>query len=55
MVDCSPVPIIASGGITHVEDILAIKSLGSRIEGAIVGKALYEGKLDLQEALRAAS
>ena len=55
MVDCSPVPIIASGGITHVEDILAIKSLGSRIEGAIVGKALYEGKLDLQEALSAAS
>lgn len=51
----SPVPVIASGGITKVEDIRAIKSLGPRIEGAIVGKALYDGKLDLQAALAAAT
>lgn len=51
----SPVPVIASGGITKVEDIRAIKSLGPRIEGTIVGKALYDGKLDLQVALAAAT
>ncbi len=51
----SSMPVIASGGITKAEDIRAIKSLGPRIEGAIVGKALYDGKLDLQAALAAAA
>jgi phosphoribosylformimino-5-aminoimidazole carboxamide ribotide isomerase len=36
-----------------LEDLRAIRSLGPRIEGAIVGKALYDGKLDLQEAVAA--
>ncbi len=53
MVDFSPVPIIASGGITRVEDLLAIRSLGPRIQGVIVGKALYEGRLPLEAALQA--
>jgi phosphoribosylformimino-5-aminoimidazole carboxamide ribotide isomerase len=48
-------PVIASGGITRVEDIRAIKALGSGIEGAIVGKALYDGKLALEAAIAAAS
>jgi len=51
----SPVPIIASGGITRAEDVRAIRALGLRVEGAIVGKALYDGKLDLKDALAAAS
>ncbi|MDE3034433.1 MAG: 1-(5-phosphoribosyl)-5-[(5-phosphoribosylamino)methylideneamino]imidazole-4-carboxamide isomerase [Nitrospirota bacterium] len=51
----APMPVIASGGITKADDIRAIRSLGPRIEGAIVGKALYDGKLDLQAALAAAS
>ncbi|HXF91383.1 MAG TPA: 1-(5-phosphoribosyl)-5-[(5-phosphoribosylamino)methylideneamino]imidazole-4-carboxamide isomerase [Nitrospiraceae bacterium] len=54
VVDASAVPVIASGGIASVEDVLAIKALGSRVEGAIVGKALYEGKLDLAAAIAAA-
>jgi phosphoribosylformimino-5-aminoimidazole carboxamide ribotide isomerase len=49
----APCPVIASGGITRVEDLLAIQALGSRLAGAIVGKALYDGKLDFAEALRA--
>lgn len=53
MVGCSPVPVIASGGITCLDDLRAIQSLGSRIAGAIVGKALYDGKLDLTEAIQA--
>lgn len=51
----SPFPVIASGGITKVEDIQAIKALGPGIAGAIVGKALYDGKLDFTAALAAAA
>ncbi|MGH7206950.1 MAG: 1-(5-phosphoribosyl)-5-[(5-phosphoribosylamino)methylideneamino]imidazole-4-carboxamide isomerase [Nitrospiraceae bacterium] len=53
LVNWSPVPVIASGGISRVEDIRAIKALGPRVEGAIVGKALYDGKLDLKQAMAA--
>ncbi len=55
IVDASPVPVIASGGITSIEDITAIKALGPRIEGVVLGKALYEGKIDLRKAVAAAS
>lgn len=53
VVERSSFPVIASGGITRVEDLMAIRSLGPRIEGAIVGKALYDGKLDYRAALAA--
>jgi phosphoribosylformimino-5-aminoimidazole carboxamide ribotide isomerase len=43
--------IIASGGIRSVDDLLALRSLGCT--GAIVGRALYEGKLDLATAISA--
>lgn len=55
VVEWSPFPVIASGGISRLEDLQAIKALGSRIEGVIVGKALYDGKLDLKVAALAAS
>jgi phosphoribosylformimino-5-aminoimidazole carboxamide ribotide isomerase len=55
IVEASPVPVIASGGITSIEDIAAIKALGPRIEGVVLGKALYEGKIDLRKAVAAAS
>ncbi|HEY5932558.1 MAG TPA: 1-(5-phosphoribosyl)-5-[(5-phosphoribosylamino)methylideneamino]imidazole-4-carboxamide isomerase [Nitrospira sp.] len=51
IVECSSFPVIASGGITSLEDLRAVRSLGPKIEGAIVGKALYDGKLDLRAAL----
>jgi phosphoribosylformimino-5-aminoimidazole carboxamide ribotide isomerase len=51
----SSFPVIASGGITRVEDLRAVRSLGSHIEGAIVGKALYDGKLDYAAAVAAIS
>ncbi len=44
--------IVASGGITTVDDILAIKETGAK--GIILGKALYAGVLQLEDALRAA-
>lgn len=46
-------PVIASGGISRIEDLLTVRSLGPRVEGAIVGKALYDGKLDYRAAVAA--
>jgi phosphoribosylformimino-5-aminoimidazole carboxamide ribotide isomerase len=53
VVEYSSFPVIASGGITRLEDLQAVRSLGPKIEGAIVGKALYDGKLDLMAAVAA--
>lgn len=41
--------VIASGGIRSVDDLVAVRDAGC--VGAIVGRALYEGRLDLQEAV----
>ncbi|HET9575579.1 MAG TPA: 1-(5-phosphoribosyl)-5-[(5-phosphoribosylamino)methylideneamino]imidazole-4-carboxamide isomerase, partial [Nitrospira sp.] len=53
VVEYSSFPVIASGGISSVKDLKAVQALGSRIEGAIVGKALYDGKLDYRTAVAA--
>ena len=46
-------PVIASGGISSLDDIAALAALvGSGVEGVIVGKALYAGKFTLIEALK---
>jgi len=44
-------PVIASGGVTTVEHLRRLAKLG--VEGAIVGRALYDGGLELGEALAA--
>lgn len=45
-------PVIASGGVSTLEDLRVLRSLVDRgIEGAIVGKALYSGAFTLTEAL----
>ena len=45
-------PVIASGGISSLDDIAALSSLRSiGVEGAIVGKALYAGAFTLEQAL----
>ena len=44
--------IIASGGVSTLEDIAALKKLG--IDGAIAGKAVYTGTLDLAKAIKEA-
>ena len=43
-------PLIASGGIRDIDDIRALAALG--LDGAICGKAIYSGTLDLAEAIR---
>ena len=45
--------IIASGGVTDINDIKALKSLG--LYGAICGKSIYSGSLDLKQALEVCS
>ncbi len=45
-------PVIASGGVSSIEDIKALIKLP--LEGVIVGKAIYSGSLDLKEAIRLA-
>jgi len=49
------VRIIASGGVANVEHVRSLRTLGETIEGIIIGKALYDGKLKLADALRAAA
>ena len=45
-------PVVASGGVSKIEDLIALHELTSiGVEGAIVGKAIYSGNLDLKEAL----
>jgi phosphoribosylformimino-5-aminoimidazole carboxamide ribotide isomerase len=48
-------PVIASGGIASIADIHQLMPFeGDGIVGAIAGRALYEGRLDFKEALKAA-
>ncbi len=48
-------PIIASGGISTLDDLKRLAALcPSRVVGALVGKALYEGRFSLQDAIAAA-
>ncbi|MBK5093624.1 MAG: 1-(5-phosphoribosyl)-5-[(5-phosphoribosylamino)methylideneamino]imidazole-4-carboxamide isomerase [Actinobacteria bacterium] len=50
----SPIPVIASGGVGTVDDVLRIYRMkGSGVEGVIVGMALYKGRFTLDEALGA--
>jgi len=47
-------PVFASGGITSLEDLKALKALEpDGVQGCVVGRALYEGKLKLKDALKA--
>ncbi|MGV6807469.1 MAG: 1-(5-phosphoribosyl)-5-[(5-phosphoribosylamino)methylideneamino]imidazole-4-carboxamide isomerase [bacterium] len=51
MAKASPIPVIASGGITNMDDIRALRAVSAQgIEGAITGRAIYEGTLDVAEA-----
>ncbi len=51
LVDAVSVPIVCAGGVNAVEDIKQLAQLGAG--GAIIGRALYEGTLNLAEAIKA--
>lgn len=46
------IPVIASGGVSSLEDLIALRDTGV-IAGAISGRALYDGAIDLAQAIRA--
>jgi phosphoribosylformimino-5-aminoimidazole carboxamide ribotide isomerase len=51
-----PLPVIASGGVASIDDIAALVRLaGDGIAGVVCGRALYDGRLDLADALRLAA
>ncbi|UWP97652.1 1-(5-phosphoribosyl)-5-[(5-phosphoribosylamino)methylideneamino]imidazole-4-carboxamide isomerase [Aliiroseovarius crassostreae] len=45
------IPVIASGGVSSLDDLRALKNCGAPLNGAISGRALYDGAIDLKEAL----
>ena len=52
--ECTDAPVIASGGVSSLDDLRAIAELTDMgVEGAIIGKALYAGRFTLPQALAA--
>jgi len=51
--DAISIPVIASGGLASIDDIKAmLEPRAAKLEGAIAGRALYDGRLDAAEALK---
>ena len=50
--DDSKCPVIISGGVSSIDDIKKAKSLNKNIEGIIVGKAIYDGDVKLEELVK---
>ena len=53
LADAISIPVIASGGFASIDDVKALlESRARKLEGAIAGRALYDGRIDAPEALR---
>jgi phosphoribosylformimino-5-aminoimidazole carboxamide ribotide isomerase len=50
--EASNCPVIISGGVSTIDDIKKAKNLNTNIEGIIVGKAIYDGDINLDELAR---
>jgi len=46
------IPVIASGGVSSMDDLVALRNCGAPLNGAISGRALYDGAIDLGAALK---
>lgn len=56
ILELSSIDVIASGGVSTLEDVKRLKALESKgLKGMIIGKALYEKKIDLKEAIKVCS
>lgn len=55
LADALAIPVIASGGVASVADIEALAAAHHNIEGVVIGRALYDGRIDPGEALAAAA
>jgi len=45
------IPVIASGGVSSIDDLRALKNCGAPLDGAISGRAIYDGRIDIAEAV----
>ena len=45
------IPVIASGGVSSMADLRALKNCGAKLDGVISGRALYDGQIDVGEAV----
>ncbi len=52
LAEATSIPIIASGGVSKMADLQALKASGAPLNGVISGRAVYEGAIDLAEAVR---
>lgn len=52
LADAVRIPVIASGGVSSRADLIALRDCGAALNGAISGRALYDGALDIAEALQ---
>ena len=56
LLEATSLPVVASGGVSNVEDLVALTALdagGRRLSGAIVGKAIVEGRISVEEGIAA--
>lgn len=49
------IPVIASGGVSSMDDLKALKACGAALDGVISGRALYDGRIDVAGAVRVLS
>jgi phosphoribosylformimino-5-aminoimidazole carboxamide ribotide isomerase len=49
------IPVIASGGVSEVNDVRLLMESGAPIAGVVIGRALYDGRIDPAAALTAAA
>jgi len=50
LADAVSIPVIASGGVSSMDDLRALKACGAKLGGVISGRALYDGRIDPGEA-----
>jgi phosphoribosylformimino-5-aminoimidazole carboxamide ribotide isomerase len=51
LVQALKIPVVAAGGVTSIEDVLALRNIGAA--GAVAGTAIYTGKLSVRQTLQA--
>ncbi len=51
LAEATAIPVIASGGVSSMDDLRALKASGAALDGVISGRAVYEGAIDLAEAV----
>ncbi|MCK6449988.1 MAG: 1-(5-phosphoribosyl)-5-[(5-phosphoribosylamino)methylideneamino]imidazole-4-carboxamide isomerase [Alphaproteobacteria bacterium] len=53
LAEAAPMPVIASGGVSSIDDLYALRAAAPTLDGVICGRALYDGRIQLKAALTA--